>query len=97
MEWRAHTTQIYHIEAFLVEVEEDLEMNDLPLLENTLSLLVLAPVFPGFIPFAVSTGQRCVPPKSLLRKVYHPYKDPIGRCCCEPGGWCDDLPCSSWK
>ena len=78
MEWRAHTTQICHIEAFLVEVEEDLEMNDLPLLENTLPLLVLAPVFPGFIPFAVSTSQCCVLPKSLLKKVYHPYKDPLG-------------------
>ena len=54
MEWRAHTTHICHIEAFLVEVEEDLEMNDLPLLENTLLLLVLAPVFPGFIPFVSS-------------------------------------------
>ena len=67
-----------HIEAFLEEAEEDLEMNDLPLLENTSLLLVLAPVFPGFVPFAVSTSQHCVPLKSLLRKVYHPYKDPIG-------------------
>ena len=82
------------IEVFLEEVEEDLEMNDLPLLENTLPLLVLAPMFPGFIPFAVSTGQRCVPLKSLLRKVYHPYKDPVGQCRCEPGGWCNNLPCS---
>ena len=86
-----------HIEAFLEEVEEDLEMNDLPLLENTSPLLVLAPVFLGFVPFAVSTSQRCVPPKSLLRKVYHPYKDPVGRCRCEPGGWCNDLPCSGQK
>ena len=67
-----------HIEAFLEEAEEDLEMNDLPPLENALPLPVLAPVFLGFIPFAVSTSQRCVPPKSLLRKVYHPYKDPVG-------------------
>ena len=66
------------IEAFLEEAEEDLEMDDLPPLENTLPLLVLAPVFPGFVPFTVSTGQCCVPPKSLLRKVYHPYKDPVG-------------------
>ena len=85
------------IEAFLEEAEEDLEMNDLPPLENTSLLPVPAPVFPGFIPVAVSTGQRCVPPKSLLRKVYHPYKDPVGRCCCEPGGWCDNLPCSGRK
>ena len=85
------------IEAFLEEAEEDLEMNNLPPLENTLPLPVLAPVFPGFIPFTVSTGQRCVLPRSLLRKVYHPYKDPVGRCHCEPGGWCDDLPCSGRK
>ena len=85
------------IEAFLEEVEEDLEMDDLPPAENTSPLPVPAPVFPGIIPFTVSTGQRCVPPKSLLRKVYHPYKDPVGQCRCEPGGWCDDLPCSGRK
>ena len=85
------------IEAFLEEAEEDLIMNDLPPQENTSPLPVLAPVFPDFVPFTVSTGQRCVPPKSLLRKVYHPYKDPVGQCRCEPGGWCDDLPCSGRK
>ena len=85
------------IEAFLEEAEEDLVMNDLPPLENASPLPVPAPVFPGFVPFAVSTGQRCVPLKSLLRKVYHPYKDPVGRCRCEPGGWCDNLPCSGQK
>ena len=90
-----HTEELEaHIESFLEEVEEDLEMSDLPLLENVTLVLVPAPVIPGFIPFAVSTGQHCVPPKSLLRKVYHPYKDPVGRCCCEPGGWCHKLPCS---
>ena len=93
-----HTEELEaRIEAFLEEAEEDLEMNDLPLLENDLLLPVLAPAFPGFIPFTMSTGQRCVPPKSLLRKVYHPYKDPVGRCCCEPGGWCNNLPCSGRK
>ena len=66
------------IEVFLEEAEEDLEMNDLPPLENTSPIPVPAPVFPGFVPFAISTGQCCVPPKSLLRKVYHPYKDPVG-------------------
>ena len=86
-----------HIKAFLEEAEEDLEMNDLPPLKNTLLLPVPAPVFLGFVPFAVSSSQRCIPLKSLLRKVYHPYKNPVGRCCCEPGGWCDDLPYSSWK
>ena len=85
------------IEVFLEEAKEDLLMDDLPPAENTSPLLVLAPVFLGIIPFTMSTGQRCVPPKHLVRKVYHPYKDPIGRCRCEPGGWCDDLPCSSWK
>ena len=67
-----------HIKAFLEEAEEDMEMNNLPLLENTSLLLVPAPVFPGFVPLAVSTGQHCILPKSLLRKVYHPYKDPVG-------------------
>ena len=93
-----HTEELEaRIKAFLEEAEEDLVMNDLPPLENTSPLPVPAPVFPDFVPFAVSTGQCCVPPKSLLRKVYHPYKDPVGRCCCEPGGWCDNLPCSGWK
>ena len=54
------------IKAFLEEAEEDLEMNDLPLLENISPLPVPAPVFSGFVPFAISTGQHCVPPKSLL-------------------------------
>ena len=85
------------IEAFLEEAEEDLEMDDLPPVENSSLLPVPAPVFLEFVPFAVSTGQRCVPPKGLLRKVYHPYKDPVGQCCCEPGGWCNDLPCSGRK
>ena len=85
------------IEAFLEEAEEDLEMDNLSPVKNSSPLLVLALVFPGFVPFAISTSQHCVPPKSLLRKVYHPYKDPVGRCHYEPGGWCDDLPCSGWK
>ena len=74
-----HTEELEaRIKAFLEEVEEDLEMSNLPPLENSSPLPVLAPVFPGFVPFAVSTGQHCVPLKSLLRKVYHPYKDPVG-------------------
>ena len=85
------------IEAFLEETEEDLLMDDLPPVENTSPLPVLAPVFLGIIPFAVSISQHCVLPKHLVRKVYHPYKDPVGRCRCQPGGWCDDLPCSSRK
>ena len=62
-----------HIKAFLEEAEEDMEMSDLPPLENILPLLVPAPVIPGFVPFAISSSQRCVLPKSLLRKVWHPY------------------------
>ena len=85
------------IKAFLEEAEEDMEMNDLPPPKNSSPLPVPAPVFPGIIPFAISTGQHCIPLKSLLRKVYHPYQDPIGQYRCEPGGWCNDLPCSSWK
>ena len=85
------------IEVFLEEAEEDLLMDDLPPVENTSPLPVPAPVFPGIIPFAVSVSQHCVPPKHLVRKVYHPYHDPVGRCRCEPGGWCDNLPCSGRK
>ena len=93
-----HTEELEaRIKAFLEEAEEDLLMDDLPPAENSSPLPVPAPVFPGFVPFAVSTGQHCVPLKSLLRKVYHPYKDPVGRCCCEPGGWCNNLPCSGRK
>ena len=66
------------IEAFLEEAEEDLMMDDLPPAENTSPLPVPAPVFPGFVPFTISTSQRCVPPKSLVKKVYHPYKDSVG-------------------
>ena len=74
-----HTEELEaHIEVFLEEAEEDMEMDDLPLLENTSPLPVPAPVIPGFVSFAVSTGQHCVPPKSLLRKVWHPYQDSIG-------------------
>ena len=93
-----HTEELEaHIEVSLEEAEEDLEMDNLPSAENTSPLPVPAPVFPGFVPFTISTGQHCVPLKNLLRKVYHPYKDSVGRCCCEPGGWCDNLLCSGWK
>ena len=63
------------IEVFLEEANEDLEMNDLPPLKNNSLVPVPAPVIPRFVPFAISTSQRCVLPRSLLRKVYHPYKD----------------------
>ena len=93
-----HTEELEaRIEAFLEEAKEDLLMDDLPLAENVSLIPVPAPIFPGIIPFAVSTSQRCVPPKHLVKKVYRPYQDPVGRCRCEPGGWCDNLPCSSRK
>ena len=85
------------VEAFLEEVEEDMELVDLPALENMTPLLVPEPLIPGFIPFTVSTGQYCVPPKRLLQKVYHPYNNLIGQCSCEPGGWCNNLLCSGWR
>ena len=66
------------IEAFLEEAEEDLEMDNFPPAKNTSLLPIPAPVFSEFVPFAVSSSQCCVPPKSLLRKVYHPYKNPVG-------------------
>ena len=65
------------IKVFLEEAEEDMEIDDLPSLENALPLLVPAPVIPGFVPFAISTGQHCVPCKSLLRKIWHLSSDTI--------------------
>ena len=41
------------IEAFLEEAKEDLMMDNLPPAENTSPLPVPAPVFLGFVPFAV--------------------------------------------
>ena len=93
-----HTEELEaRIEAFLEEAEEDLLMDDLPPAENISLLPVPAPIFLGIIPFTVSTSQHCVLLKHLVKKVYHPYKDPVGRCRCKPGGWCDNLPCSGRK
>ena len=90
-----HTAELEAcIKVFLEEVEEDMELDNLPPLENVTPLPIPAPTISGFVPFAMSTSQYCVPPKSLLRKVFHPYKDPVGQCRCEPGGWCSELPCS---
>ena len=92
-----HTTELEaHIESFLEVAEEDMELDNLPLLKNVMPLPVPAPIISSFIPFAVSTGQHCAPPKNLLRKVFHPYKDPVGQCHCESGSWCSELPCSGW-
>ena len=66
------------IEAFLEEAEEDMEIDNMPPLENVSPLPIPALVIPGFVPFSVSTSQCCVPPKSLLKKVFHPYKDSVG-------------------
>ena len=90
-----HTAELKaHIELFLEEAEEDMEL-DPPPLENVTPLPTPAPIIPGFVPFTVKTSQCCIPPKSLLWKVYHPYQDPVGQCHCESGGWCNNLPCSS--
>ena len=87
------------IESFLEEAEEDMELDDLPPLENITLVPVPAPdpIVPRFVPFAISTGQCCIPPKSLVWQVYHPYKGSVGRCLCESGGWCNNLPCSGQK
>ena len=45
-----------HIESFLEEVEEDMELDDLPPLENVTLVLVLVPSIPSFVPFAMSTS-----------------------------------------
>ena len=66
------------IEAFLEEAEEDMEIDDMPPLENISPVPVPDPIIPGFVPFAVSTSQHCILPKSLLRKVWHPYQDSVG-------------------
>ena len=67
-----------HIKVFLEEAKEDMEISNLPPLENALLLSVPASVIPGFVPFTVSTGQCCILPKSLLRTIWHPYQDSIG-------------------
>ena len=66
------------VEVFLEEVEEDMELDNLPPLENITPIPVPNPIIPSFIPFAMSTSQCCVPPKSLLQRVFHPYKNSIG-------------------
>ena len=65
------------IEVFLEEAEEDMELDDLSPLENITLIPIPNLIIPGFIPFAVSTSQCHIPPKSLLQKVFHPYKDSV--------------------
>ena len=52
-----HTEELEaRIEVFLEEAEEDMEMSDLPPLENISLLPVPTPLIPGFVPFTMSTG-----------------------------------------
>lgn len=53
------------VEAFLAEADEDLKLEDLPPLENVTPVPIQALTIPGFIPFAMSTSQHCVPSKGL--------------------------------
>ena len=55
------------IEAFLEEVEEDMELDNLPPLENITPVPIPNPIIPSFVPFTMSTSQCCVPPKMLNR------------------------------
>ena len=62
------------IEAFLKEVEEDLELGDPPPLENSSPIPICAPLPEGFVAFPVSTSQHCVLSKGLPHPgYYHPY------------------------
>ena len=90
------------IRDFLEEAEDDLELGSPPPLESSSPSPIpvpapLLPPFEGFIPFSVSptsTGQRYVPSHGLPCTHAHPYFCWLqGRCCCEPGGWCDHRPC----
>ena len=65
------------VKAFLAEVDEDLKLEDLLPLENVTPVPIHIPTILGFVPFAMSTGQQCVPSKGLPR-AYHPYKGSIG-------------------
>ena len=85
------------VEAFLEEVDKGLKLADLPPLENMMPIPIQALTILGFIPFAMSTGQHCVPSKRLPHGVFHPYHNSIRQCHCEPGGWCNNLPCAGWK
>ena len=85
------------IKAFLEEAEEDLELNNFPLLENLSPIPVCAPLPEGFVAFPVSISQHYVPSKGLPHPgYYHPYHFLVkGQCHCEPGGWHRDSSCSS--
>ena len=66
-----------HVEAFLAEANEDLELEDLPPLENVTPFPIHVPTIPGFVPIAMSTGQCCILSKGLPR-AYHPYQNSVG-------------------
>ena len=53
------------VEVFLMEADEDLELHNLSPLENITSIPIHAPTILGFVPFAVSTSQRCILSKGL--------------------------------
>ena len=86
------------IEGFLEEAEEDMELDDLPPLENSSPVPIPTPRSVGTIPFAVSTGQCCIHSRGLPRPLtYHPYHHLVkGQCCCEPGSWCGESSCRGW-
>ena len=44
---------------------EDLELHDLPPLENVTPIPTHIPTIPGFIPFTINTSQHCVSSKGL--------------------------------
>ena len=85
-----------HVDAFLAEANENLKLHDLLPLENVAHILIHIPTIPGFVPFTMSTSQHCVPSKGLPR-AFHPYENSVGQCCCEAGGWYNNLPCSGQK
>ena len=66
-----------HVKVFLAEADEDLELHDLPPLENISPIPIQALTILGFIPFAMSTSQHCVPSKGLPC-TFHPYKNSVG-------------------
>lgn len=65
------------VEAFLAEADKDLELHDLLPLENVSPIPIQMTIIPGFVPFAMSTSQQCIPSKGLPHAL-HPYKNSVG-------------------